>query len=99
MISNEQKRAHPEDPKTAIEVRFLEVKGRTGVGEIAVTTNEYRAAERLKNDYWLYVVYDSASTPKLHAIRNPVTLGWRAVSIVEHYICDSSSILTEEEKV
>ncbi len=87
------RRLHPEDPHTAVEVRFIEVKGRAGVGEVAVTTNEYRSAERLKDDYWLYVVFDCASTPKLHTIRNPARLGWRPIVNVEHFACDSQTIL------
>lgn len=79
------RRPHPEDPKTATEVRFIEVKGRAGVGEVAVTTNEYRAAERLKGDYWLYVVFDCASTPRLHTVQNPARLGWHPIVNVEHY--------------
>jgi len=65
------RRPHPEDPKTAVEVRFIEVKGRAGVGEVALTTNEYKTAERLKADYWLYVVYNCGSTPQVHIVRNP----------------------------
>jgi hypothetical protein len=38
------RKPHPEDPKTAIEVRFVEIKGRAGVGEVAMTTNEYKTA-------------------------------------------------------
>jgi hypothetical protein len=38
-------------PFSAIEVRFIEVKGRAAVGEIALTTNEYKTAERLKKDF------------------------------------------------
>ncbi len=37
------RRPHPEDPDTAIEVRFIEVKGRSHIGEAALTTNEYPA--------------------------------------------------------
>src|SRR5262249_385572 len=44
------RRPHPEDPQTAIEVRFIEVKGRAAVGEIALTTHEYKTAQRLKKD-------------------------------------------------
>ena len=33
-------------------MRFIEVKGRAGVGEIALSENEYRTAQRLKGDYW-----------------------------------------------
>lgn len=52
------RKPHPEDPETAIEVRFIEVKGRAEIGEIALTTNEYKTAERLKHDYWLYAVFN-----------------------------------------
>jgi len=68
------------------------VRRRAAVGELAVTTNEYRAAERLKDDYWLYVVFDCASTPKLHAIRDPARMGWRSVVSVEHYAVDPSAV-------
>jgi superfamily II DNA or RNA helicase len=44
------RRPHPEDPKTFPEVRFIEVKGRAKVGEIALTANEYKTAVRLKGD-------------------------------------------------
>ena len=36
------RRPHPEDPKTFVEVRFIEVKGRAGVGEIFLSANEYQ---------------------------------------------------------
>jgi superfamily II DNA or RNA helicase len=87
------RRPHPEDPNTAVEVRFIEVKGRAGVGEIAVTTNEYRAAERLKDDYWLYVVFECASTPKLHTICNPARLDWKPIVSVEHYAVKAANVL------
>jgi SNF2 family DNA or RNA helicase len=92
------RKPHPEDPQTAIDVRFIEVKGRAGVGEVALTTNEYKTAERLKNDYWLYVVYNCVSKPKVYAIRNPIRLGWESVVKVEHYVCDPSIILSGEQK-
>ena len=79
------RRPHSEDPKTFVEVRFIEVKGRAGVGVVALSQNEYRTAERLKNDYWLYVVFNCVGTPQLHAIQNPARLGWQPVMAVEHY--------------
>ncbi|HLA27833.1 MAG TPA: helicase-related protein [Syntrophales bacterium] len=87
------RRLHPEDPQTAIEVRFIEVKGRSAVGEVAVTTNEYKTAERLKKDYWLYVVYDCATTPKIHPIQDPVRLGWEPLVKIEHYHVGAKKIL------
>ena len=88
------RKPHPEDPKTAVEVRFIEVKGRAAVGEVALTTNEYKTAERLKHDYWLYVVFNCASTPKVHAIQDPVRLGWEPLVKIEHYHVRAEQILT-----
>lgn len=60
------RKPHPEDPKTAIDVRFIEVKGRAHTGEIALTANEYNTAKRLRRDYWLYVVCHCAAQPSLN---------------------------------
>lgn len=80
------RRPHPEDPKTAIDVRFIEVKGRAHTGEIALTSNEYKTAQRLANDYWLYVVFHCATPdPSVNVLRNPATLDWQPIVKVEHY--------------
>jgi superfamily II DNA or RNA helicase len=79
------RRPHPEDPLTAIEVRFIEVKGRSGWGEVALTSNEFRTAERLKQDYWLYVVYNCATQPVVHVVRDPSKLNWEELVKVVHY--------------
>lgn len=92
------RRPHPEDPKTFIEVRFVEVKGRAGVGDIALSDNEYRTAVRLKGDYWLYAVFNCAGTPQLHAIQNPARLGWQPVVTVEHYRIAPQSLLEATRK-
>ena len=81
------RKPHPEDPKTAIDVRFIEVKGRAYTGDIAVTGNEYKTAQRLGNDYWLYIVSDCARPDhKIDILRNPATLDWEPVVRVEHYL-------------
>ena len=90
------RKPHPEDPKTAIEVRFIEVKGRSGVGEVALSANEYHTAQRLKGDYWLYVVYNCGSTPELHPIQDPARLGWEPIMRVEHYQVTPGEILRNE---
>jgi hypothetical protein len=87
------RKPHPEDPSTAIAVRFIEVKGRSRVGEVALTTNEYKTAERLKKDYWLYVVFNCASTPEVRSIQDPVQLGWEPLVKIEHYHVDAEKIL------
>jgi superfamily II DNA or RNA helicase len=83
---------HPEDPKTAIDVRFIEVKGRAATGEIALTSNEYNTAKRLKKDYWLYVVFQCASNPSLNIIRDPSTLDWQPIVKIEQYRLKQDSI-------
>lgn len=87
------RRPHPHDPKTFLEVRFIEVKGRAGVGEVALSANEYKTAQRLGGDYWLYVAYNCAGTPELHVIPDPARLGWTPVVRVEQYHLGAKEIL------
>jgi superfamily II DNA or RNA helicase len=80
------RKPHPEDPKTFTQVRFVEVKGRGVTGEVALTYNEYKTAERLKQDYWLYVVFHCASPqPSLNILRDPAKLHWQPIVKIEHY--------------
>jgi superfamily II DNA or RNA helicase len=88
---------HPEDPKSVREVRFIEVKGRAGVGEIALTENEFKTARRLGAEYWLYVVYNCSGTPRLLVIRDPSRLDWKPVVQVEHYRLDSKTVVAADE--
>src|SRR5262249_54271024 len=90
------RKPHPEDPKTAIAVRFVEVKGRAGVGEVALSTNEYKTAERLKKDYWLYAGFKCASNPEAHAVQDPTRLGWQPLVKIEHYHIGPDAILSED---
>ncbi|MFN5857275.1 MAG: protein NO VEIN domain-containing protein [Pseudanabaenaceae cyanobacterium] len=87
------RKPHPEDPKTAIAVKFIEVKGRSHVGRVGLTDNEYRTAERLHEDYWLYVVFNCATQPEVHPIQNPAKLDWEAVMKVKHYQVGADQIL------
>jgi hypothetical protein len=87
------RRPHKEDPKTFIEVRFIEVKGRAGVGDVALTANEFKTAERLKKDYWLYVVYNCATSPQVHTVQDPSRMGWKPIVKVEHYCVNSAAVL------
>jgi hypothetical protein len=83
-----------DDPETYAESRFIEVKGRAGVGEVALSENEYKTAERLRAEYWLYVVYNCASTPEVHVINDPFSkLGWKPVVQVAHYHVGASDVL------
>jgi superfamily II DNA or RNA helicase len=87
------RKPHPTEPGVFIAARFIEVKGRAAIGEIALTANEYRTAQRLGDDYWLYVVFDCAATPALKIIQDPAKLGWVVVLMVEHYHVTAQKIL------
>src|SRR5580658_5739796 len=87
------RRPHPEDAKTAIEVRFIEVKGRSAIGEVALTSNEYKTAQRLKKDYWLYVVFNCAGTPGINVVQDPAQLDWQPIVKIEHYQLRPQAIL------
>jgi superfamily II DNA or RNA helicase len=92
------RKPHPHDDKTFTDVRFIEVKGRAAVGEVALSDNEYKTAERLKKDYWLYVAYNCGTTPELHLIHDPARLGWQPVVQVAHYHLGSDAILNAETR-
>jgi hypothetical protein len=87
------KRPHPSEPGVFVQARFIEVKGRAGTGEVALTANEYRTAQRLGEDFWLYVVFDCGTTPSLNTIQDPAKLGWEPVVKVEHYHVPAKAIL------
>lgn len=53
------------------EVRCIEVKGRAGVGPVALTVNEWIKANRFGDAFWLYIVTNAKTTPELHLIQNP----------------------------
>jgi hypothetical protein len=92
------RKPHPEDPQTAIEVRFIEVKGRNVVGEVALSNNEYKTAQRLKKDYWLYAVFNCSTKPEVHSVQDPVRLGWEPLIKIEHYHVGAEKILRETEQ-
>jgi superfamily II DNA or RNA helicase len=92
------RRPHPHDAKTFTDVRFIEVKGRAAVGEVALSENEYKTSDRLKNDYWLYVAFNCGTKPELHLIQDPVRLGWQAVVQVAHYHVGADAILEGETR-
>ena len=56
------------------DIRYIEVKARAGTGPIALTPNEWLMAQRLGDEYWLYIVENAAGTPSLHCIRNPASV-------------------------
>ena len=53
--------------------RYIEVKGRSRIGGVALTPNEWIKAQRFGKDYWLYVVVNCRTEPGLHIIQDPAS--------------------------
>jgi len=53
------------------EVRYIEVKARSGMASVSLTNNEWFKARRFKNDYFLYAVMNTHINPQLYVIQNP----------------------------
>ena len=53
--------------------RRIEVKGRAGVGSVALTPNEWFTARHLGDDYYLYIVINALTNPSLYIVQNPAS--------------------------
>ena len=65
------------------------------MGEVALSNNEYKTAQRLKKDYWLYAVFNCSTKPEVHVVQYPVRLGWEPLIKIEHYHVGAEKILLE----
>ena len=76
------------------ELRLIEIKGLAGpTGSILLTPNERRVAEDRRDCYWLYVVTDCATAPKLQdPISDPARFPWHEVTKVAHYYLSVNSL-------
>jgi len=76
------------------ELRLIEVKGIAApTGTIILTPNERRVAEDRRDCYWLYVVTNCNTEPKLQKpIKDPARFDWNEVTKVQHYWLSSDAI-------
>jgi hypothetical protein len=79
---------------TSGELRLIEVKGiGASMGTVLLTPNERRIAEDRRDCYWLYVVTDCDTTPRLQEpVPDPARLEWHEVTKVAHYYLSLSAI-------
>lgn len=77
--------------------RYIEVKARAKTGAIALTPNEWVMANRMGNEYWLYVVEQAAGEPQLYLIQNPAKClqANEQVEVVRYVIRDWRSAATK----
>jgi len=79
--------------------RYIEVKSFANTGTVELTENEWKTAQKLKDDYWLYIVEKALddNKKKLFKIRNP-SERFEGIKIihrdVRYLIPDWKSILT-----
>lgn len=64
------------------DVRYIEVKAFTTTGALVLTPNEWLMAQRLGDEYWLYIVENAKSEPLLRTIQNPAAQ-FKAEEVVE----------------
>ena len=72
---------HPASADGPVEERAIEVKGRAGSGDVHISENEWARACNLRDDYWLYTVFDCATPrPRLVRVQDPfaklLVRGW-----------------------
>ncbi|MCK6588526.1 MAG: SNF2-related protein [Polyangiaceae bacterium] len=69
------------------ELRLIEVKGLgASTGTVLLTPNERRVAEDRRDCFWLYVVTNCSTEPRIQEpIRDPARLDWNEVTKVAHY--------------
>lgn len=82
-------------------VRYIEVKARAREGAIVLTPNEWLMAQRLGEQYWLYVVTNAATKPELYTIQDPASKlePNEEVEIVRYIIKDWRSSAEKAEKL
>lgn len=72
------------------QTRYIEVKARAHIGPVALTQNEWFKAQRLTDDYYLYVVWNAGKDPKASPliIQNPAAnlIVDQKVEIVRYFV-------------
>ncbi len=51
--------------------RYIEVKARAREGAVVLTPNEWLMAQRLREEFWLYIIINASTKPELYLIQNP----------------------------
>jgi superfamily II DNA or RNA helicase len=74
----------------------IEVKGRAGVGDVDISENEWAKACNLRAQYWLYVVFDCASSnPSLVRVQDP----WeKLIAAVRGYVLEAGELMKVAEE-
>ncbi|MCX7704026.1 MAG: helicase-related protein, partial [Planctomycetota bacterium] len=79
--------------------RYIEVKARAEEGAIVLTPNEWLMAQRLKNEYYIYIVTNANTRPTLYLVQNPAEKfkPQEEIDIVRYIIKDWKGKAKKEE--
>jgi len=81
------------------EFRYIEVKARAEEGNVLLTPNEWLMAQRLGNEYWLYIITKASSgNPELYTIVNPASKlePNQVIDVVRYVVSDWKSQARKE---
>jgi uncharacterized protein DUF3883 len=68
-------------------VRYIEVKGHAATGDVTLYYTEWQTAQRMGDEFFIYVVDHALSTPQLWIVQDPVGKGIQpAEKVVEYHI-------------
>lgn len=68
---SEKKLGYDVESTGPAEKRYIEVKSFASTGSLELTPNEWQMARRLTKSYWLYIVENAVSGPKLTLVQDP----------------------------
>src|SRR5262249_15115412 len=77
------------------EKAVIEIKGRAGRSPVQLTDNEWPTAANVRDKYWLYVVVDCATDPKLFRVNDPIRLAFKTRQVFTLNIGD---VIAEAER-
>jgi len=81
------------------EHRYIEVKGRSVIGEVALSNHEYKTAVKLQDEYWLNTVFGCGrECPAVHPLQNPAAVPHVEIEKVVQYVYKPNVILESEQK-
>jgi len=81
------------------ERRYIEVKGRAGSGSVSLTQNEWFKARRFQEEFHLYAVMNTTSTPILYMVQNPAGLLKPEEQVEVRYLVSLRQLTSRAERV
>ena len=78
--------------------RYIEVKGRSKVGHVFLTQNEWFKAKRFQGDFYLYAALNTSMAPTLYRISNPAALLKPEEQVEVRYMVSASEIQSKGER-